>query len=149
MQQFCTYGSVRGASGQPTSLPRQNRVGRANLFFGICFLGVQGAGEIYLVRGGSWFELDRAFKKRYLAAGQYTIADMICYPWATILQGRNIDLNEFPNVKRWLDEIGERPGGKKGDGGGPRVSRRLGDDHTRRTGAALQAACPSAGASGP
>ena len=24
MQQFCTYGSVRGAPGQPTSLPRQN-----------------------------------------------------------------------------------------------------------------------------
>ncbi len=23
MQQFCTYGSVRGASGQPVSLPRQ------------------------------------------------------------------------------------------------------------------------------
>ena len=23
MQQFCTYGSVRGASGQPASLPRQ------------------------------------------------------------------------------------------------------------------------------
>ena len=23
MQQFCTYGSVRGASGQPSSLPRQ------------------------------------------------------------------------------------------------------------------------------
>jgi len=24
MQQFCTYGSVRGASGQPTSLPRRS-----------------------------------------------------------------------------------------------------------------------------
>src|ERR1019366_2771020 len=47
-------------------------------------------------------------KKRYLAARQYTIADMICYPWATTWQGRNIDLGEFPNVKRWLDEIGER-----------------------------------------
>jgi hypothetical protein len=23
MQQFCTYGSVRGASGQPASLPRR------------------------------------------------------------------------------------------------------------------------------
>jgi hypothetical protein len=23
MQQYCTYGSVRGASGQPASLPRQ------------------------------------------------------------------------------------------------------------------------------
>ncbi len=24
MQQFCTYGSVRGASGQPASLPRKS-----------------------------------------------------------------------------------------------------------------------------
>jgi hypothetical protein len=30
------------------------------------------------------------------------------YPWTITLPGRNIDLNEFPNVKRWLDEIGER-----------------------------------------
>ena len=58
-------------------------------------------------------------KKRYLAAGQYTIADMICYPWATTLQNRNIDLNEFPNVKRWLDEIGERPAVKKAMAAGP------------------------------
>src|SRR5712692_10185003 len=26
MQQFCTYGSVRGASGQPTSLPRHSMI---------------------------------------------------------------------------------------------------------------------------
>jgi GST-like protein len=52
-------------------------------------------------------------KKRYLAAGQYTIADMICYPWAITLQDRKIDLAEFPNVKRWLDDIGERPAVKK------------------------------------
>ena len=58
-------------------------------------------------------------KKRYLAAGQYTIADMICYPWATTLQNRNIDLDEFPNVKRWLDEIGERPAVKKAMAAGP------------------------------
>jgi GST-like protein len=58
-------------------------------------------------------------KKRYLAAGQYTIADMICYPWATILENRNIDLNEFPNVKRWLDEIGERPAVQKAMAAGP------------------------------
>ena len=58
-------------------------------------------------------------KKQYLAAGQYTIADMICYPWATTWQNRNIDLNEFPNVKRWLDEIGERPAVKKAMAAGP------------------------------
>jgi GSH-dependent disulfide-bond oxidoreductase len=58
-------------------------------------------------------------KKRYLAADQYTIADMICYPWATTLESRKIDLNEFPNVKRWLDEIGQRPAVKKAMAAGP------------------------------
>ena len=28
MQQFCTYGSVRGASGKPASLPRQKAINR-------------------------------------------------------------------------------------------------------------------------
>jgi GSH-dependent disulfide-bond oxidoreductase len=54
------------------------------------------------------------FKKRYLAAGEYTIADMICYPWASLWQGRGVDLGEFPNVQRWLAEVGERPAVKKG-----------------------------------
>jgi len=58
-------------------------------------------------------------KKNYLAAGQYTIADMICYPWATTWKGRNIDLAEFPNVERWLNEISERPAVKKAMAAGP------------------------------
>jgi len=58
-------------------------------------------------------------KKQYLAAGQYTIADMICYPWAATWQNRDINLDEFPNVKRWLDEIGARPAVKKAMAAGP------------------------------
>ncbi len=58
-------------------------------------------------------------KKQYLAAGQYTIADMICYPWATTWQNRDINLDEFPNVKRWLDAIGARPAVKKAMAAGP------------------------------
>lgn len=58
-------------------------------------------------------------KKRYLAAGEYTIADMICYPWAASWQQRGVDLGEFPNVKRWLDELGERPAVKKAMAMGP------------------------------
>ena len=54
------------------------------------------------------------FNKHYLAAGEYTIADMICYPWAAGWQSRGIDLDEFPNVKRWMSELGERPAVKKG-----------------------------------
>jgi GST-like protein len=59
------------------------------------------------------------FNKRYLAAGQYTIADMICYPWASSWSTRGIDIDEFPNVKRWLEEIGERPAVKKAMALGP------------------------------
>src|SRR5206468_11336075 len=35
--------------------------------------------------------------------------------WAT----RKIDIDEFPNVKRWLEEIGERPAVKKAIAMGP------------------------------
>jgi len=58
-------------------------------------------------------------KKQYLAAGQYTIADIINYPWASIWKVRDLDLGEFPNVKRWLDLIGERPAVKKAMAAGP------------------------------
>ena len=54
------------------------------------------------------------FGKRYLAADEYTIADMICYPWAAGWKMRGIDLNEFPNAKRWLAEVGERLAVRKG-----------------------------------
>ncbi len=54
------------------------------------------------------------FKKRYLAAGEYTIADMICYPWAAGWKTRKIDLAEFPNVERWMEELEARPAIRKG-----------------------------------
>ncbi len=48
-------------------------------------------------------------KKEWLAAGEYTIADMICYPWATTWKMRKLDIEEFPNVKHWLDRMAARP----------------------------------------
>src|SRR3974390_433017 len=59
------------------------------------------------------------FNKRYLAAGQYTIADMIGYPGASSWWSRKIDIDEFPNVKSWLAEIGERRAFKKAMARGP------------------------------
>lgn len=47
----------------------------------------------------------------YLAGSEYSIADMITWPWAMLL-GRLIadDVWEkYPNVKRWVDELGARP----------------------------------------
>ena len=52
--------------------------------------------------------------KEWLAAGEYTIADMICYPWAAGHKMRKIDLDEFPNVKRWIAAMEARPAVAKG-----------------------------------
>jgi len=58
-------------------------------------------------------------KKYSLAAFEYTIADMICYPWAAGYKLRQIDLEEFPNVKRWMEKMEARPAVKKAMAAGP------------------------------
>jgi len=45
----------------------------------------------------------------FLAAGEYTIADIATYPWVARYEWHQVDLAEFPNVKRWFDTIGRRP----------------------------------------
>lgn len=52
--------------------------------------------------------LDRRLKDREFLAGEYSIADMACYPWILPeAQGQNID--DFPELKRWREAIRERP----------------------------------------
>lgn len=53
-------------------------------------------------------------KEEYLAAGEYTIADIATYPWIARHEWHKVDLNDFPNVKRWYDEIGTRPAVRRG-----------------------------------
>ena len=46
---------------------------------------------------------------REFVAGDYSIADMACVGWATLWERQNIDIAEFPNVRRWLDTLLARP----------------------------------------
>ncbi len=57
---------------------------------------------------------NRLYESRYLAGDEYTIADMICYPWAVLWEAQGQDINEFTYAKRWLDELAEREAVKKG-----------------------------------
>jgi GST-like protein len=50
----------------------------------------------------------------YLAAGQYTIADIATYPWVSRHDWQEIKLETFPHVKRWFDELSKRPAVIKG-----------------------------------
>ena len=57
---------------------------------------------------------NRLYNQPYICGDDYTIADMICYPWTVNWQGQGQDINEFKYFKRWFDELSERPGVKKG-----------------------------------
>ena len=52
----------------------------------------------------NWRLSDRKF-----LAGDYSIADMACYPWIVPYKNHQQDINDFPHLKRWLDEIAARP----------------------------------------
>ena len=56
----------------------------------------------------------RLSTEKYLAAGEYGIADMATYPWIARFEWHQVDLNEFPNVKRWFDAISARPAVQRG-----------------------------------
>ena len=57
--------------------------------------------------------LDRLFR-RWLAGDEYTIADMICYPWTVNWKFQGQDIEEFAYFKRWFEEMGARPAVQKG-----------------------------------
>jgi len=46
---------------------------------------------------------------RYIAGDAYTIADIAIYPWLRSWQNQGIDWAAYPHLKRWFDEISERP----------------------------------------
>jgi GST-like protein len=50
----------------------------------------------------------------FLAAGEYGIADMATFPWVARHEWHLVDLNDFPDVKRWYDLIAARPAVKRG-----------------------------------
>ncbi|WP_375428719.1 glutathione binding-like protein [uncultured Sphingomonas sp.] len=53
--------------------------------------------------------LDRRLEGRDFIAGDYSIADMACYPWAAAHEWHHVDLADFPNVRRWYETIRARP----------------------------------------
>jgi GST-like protein len=45
----------------------------------------------------------------HLAGAEYTIADIATFPWVARHPIHEVDLEEFPAVKRWFDAIASRP----------------------------------------
>jgi len=53
-------------------------------------------------------------KSVYLAGNEYTIADIATHPWAQGFDRRGVVADDYPNVKRWVELIHDRPAVKRG-----------------------------------
>jgi len=58
--------------------------------------------------------LDRQLaKSEWLACDEYTIADMATMPWLRAPERQGVNIDDYPNVKRWRDKIAARPAVQK------------------------------------
>jgi GSH-dependent disulfide-bond oxidoreductase len=58
--------------------------------------------------------LEQELSKKEFLAGEYSIADIATYPWVGRHDIHQVNLEDFPNVKRWFDKISARPAVQKG-----------------------------------
>jgi len=56
----------------------------------------------------------RLAKREYLAGDRYSIADVATFPWVFRHNIQSVDLDEFPNVKRWYHTVHARPAVQRG-----------------------------------
>jgi GST-like protein len=65
------------------------------------------AGRLYGV-------MDRRLADREFLAGEYSIADIACIGWIKLWQRQGQNIEDFPNVKRWLETVMTRPAVQRG-----------------------------------
>ena len=53
--------------------------------------------------------LERRLQGRDFIADDYGIADMAAYPWCNLWHRQGITIDEYPNLKAWLERMGNRP----------------------------------------
>jgi GST-like protein len=58
--------------------------------------------------------LDKRLGEAPFLAEEYSIADIATYPWVLRHEWQQVNLAEFPNVKRWFDTISARPAVQRG-----------------------------------
>jgi GSH-dependent disulfide-bond oxidoreductase len=58
--------------------------------------------------------LDKRLGEAEFLSGDYSIADIACFPWTRSHERQGVDMAELPNVKRWFDAIAARPAVQKG-----------------------------------
>ncbi|MGH7819810.1 MAG: glutathione S-transferase family protein [Candidatus Binatia bacterium] len=58
--------------------------------------------------------LDTRLRDHEYLAGEYSIADVATWPWVTLHGWAGVEIDDLPNLRRWIDRVGERPAVVKG-----------------------------------
>lgn len=58
--------------------------------------------------------LDTQLEENEFLAGELSIADMAAWPWVRGYLWAGLEIEELPNLRRWLDVLAERPAFQKG-----------------------------------
>jgi GST-like protein len=58
--------------------------------------------------------LDKRLAQHEFLADEYSIADMATWPWISRFEWQQIDLNQFPHVRRWYLQIAKREAVQRG-----------------------------------
>jgi GSH-dependent disulfide-bond oxidoreductase len=58
--------------------------------------------------------MDRRLATREFLAGEYSIADIACIGWVKLWQRQGQNLDDVPNLKRWLEAVLARPAVQRG-----------------------------------
>jgi len=56
----------------------------------------------------------RLAESKFIACGEYTIADMAIMPWLRYPDRQGVDIGDYPHVKKWFDGIAARPAVQRG-----------------------------------
>jgi GST-like protein len=73
------------------------------------------AEERYLKEGHRLYGvLDKRLAEHEYVADDYSMADIAIWPWISRFEWQTIDINKYPNVKRWYVAIAKRPAVIKG-----------------------------------
>ena len=56
--------------------------------------------------------LDDRLAAREWIVDELSIADLACFPWVRVAKGQGIEIDDFPAVRRWSDQIAARPSAK-------------------------------------
>src|SRR5207253_6344157 len=70
--------------------------------------------------------MDRRLADRPFLAGEYSIADMACYPWVVPHERQHQKIADFPHLKKWLETIAARPAVKKAYELAPKINPNFG-----------------------